>query len=109
MWNLDFYPAHVQVIKQSSVVVIVVVVVHMKIAGSGDLGICTLCNHDKSVDIGEKLGPARLNLPKMAYYSTTYLFSMPVVYRPHPLYKHVMRLRMLKLSAGKGGQVITSL
>ena len=38
-----------------------------------------------------------------------YLLSMPVVYRPHPLYWHniiLMQLRMLKLSAGKGHQVI---
>ena len=36
-----------------------------------------------------------------------FLFSMPVAYRPHPLYWHVlMRLRMFKLSLGKGHQVI---
>ena len=36
-------------------------------------------------------------------------FSMPVVYQPHPLYWHVlMRLRKLKLSVGKGRQVINS-
>ena len=62
--------AHVQGVKQSvcmSVVVVVVVVVRMKIASSGDLGICTRCNHDKSVDIGEKPVPALLKLLKMAY------------------------------------------
>ena len=45
----------------------VVVVVGMKIASSGDLGICTRCNNDESVDIGEKLVHARLKLLKMAY------------------------------------------
>ena len=49
------------------VVIIVVVVVRMKTTGSGDLGICTCCNNDESVDIGEKLVPARLKLLKMAY------------------------------------------
>ena len=35
---------------------------------------------------------------------------MPVVYRPHPLYWTVlMRLCMLKLSVGKGRQVIKQL
>ena len=39
-----------------------------------------------------------------------FLFSIPVVYRPHPLCWHVlMRLRMLKLSVGKGPQVIKQL
>ena len=39
-----------------------------------------------------------------------FLFSMPVVYRPHPLYWHMlMRLRMLKLCLGKGRQVIKQL
>ena len=39
-----------------------------------------------------------------------FLLSMPVVYRPHPLYWYVlMRLRMLKLSVGKGRQVIQQL
>ena len=37
-----------------------VVVIRMKIATSGDLGICTRCYRDKSVDIGEKLVLARL-------------------------------------------------
>ena len=49
--------------------VVVVVVVRMKIATSGDLGICTRCNHDKLVDIGEKLVLARLKWLKMAYKS----------------------------------------
>ena len=39
-----------------------------------------------------------------------FLFSMPVIYRPHPLYWHVlMRLRMLKLCVGKGHEVIKQL
>ena len=38
-----------------------------------------------------------------------FLFSMPVVYRPHPLYWYVqMQLRMVKLSEGKGRQIITT-
>ena len=31
---------------------------------------------------------------------------MPVVFRPHPLFSMLMRLRMLKLSVGKGRQAI---
>ena len=38
-----------------------------------------------------------------------FLFNMPVVYRPHPLFSMLMRLRMLKLSVGKGRQVIKQL
>ena len=39
-----------------------------------------------------------------------FLFSMPVVYRPHPLYWHVlMRLHMLKLGIGMGCLVIKQL
>ena len=39
-----------------------------------------------------------------------FLFSMPVVYWLHPLHRQVlMRLRMLKLSIGKGRQVIKQL
>ena len=35
---------------------------------------------------------------------------MPVIYQPHPLYWHaLMQLRMLKLSVGKGYQVIKQL
>ena len=34
---------------------------------------------------------------------------MPVVYRPHPPFSMLMRLRMLKLSVGKGHQVIKQL
>ena len=56
--------AHAQGVKQS---VCMSVVVGMKIASSGDLGICTCCNNDESVDIGEKLVSARLKLLKMAY------------------------------------------
>ena len=56
--------AHAQGVKQS---VCMSVVVGMKIASSGDLGICTCCNNDESVDIGEKLVPARLKLLKITY------------------------------------------
>ena len=39
-----------------------------------------------------------------------FLFCIPVVYRPHPLYWHVlMQLRMLKVSVGKGRQIIKQL
>ena len=38
-----------------------------------------------------------------------FLFSMPVVYRPHPLFSMLMRLRMLNLSVGKGHQVMKQL
>ena len=38
-----------------------------------------------------------------------FLFSMPVVYRPHPSYWYVqMRLHMLELCEGKGRQIITT-
>ena len=38
-----------------------------------------------------------------------FLFNIPVVYRPHPFLSILMRLRMLKLSVGKGRQVIKQL
>ena len=38
-----------------------------------------------------------------------FLFNFPVVYRPHPLFSMLMQLRMLKLSIGKGRQVIKQL
>ena len=49
----NYYLAHAQGVKQS--VCMFVVVVRIKIASLGDLGICMRCNHNKSVDIGEKL------------------------------------------------------
>ena len=41
-----------------------------------------------------------------------FLFSMPVAYRPHPLFNHNsmrMRLRMLKHCVGKGRHVMKPL
>ena len=40
-----------------------------------------------------------------------FLFSMPVVYRPRPLFQRnsIIRLHMLKLSVGKGRQVMKQL
>ena len=52
--------AHAQGVKQSSVVV------GTKIARSRVLGVCGHCNHDESVDIGEKLVFARFEFLKMA-------------------------------------------
>ena len=44
--------AHAPGVMQSVCMSVVVVVVRMKIAGSGDLGILTCCNNYESVDIG---------------------------------------------------------
>ena len=56
--------AHMQGVKQLSVVVIVV---STKIAISHVLGICACCKHKQSVDIGEKLVFTRFELLKKAY------------------------------------------
>ena len=48
-------------------VVVVVVVVGTKIARSRVLGIYAYCEHNQSVDIGEKLGYTRFKLLKRAY------------------------------------------
>ena len=65
----------------------------------------------KSVDIGEKLVYTGFETQKglLVLQIVYFLFNMPVVYRPHPLYSMQMRLRMLKLSVGKGRQVIKQL
>ena len=95
---------------------VVVVVVGTKIARSRALGICGCCKHNQSVDIGGKTGFYALRIAQKSLLALQiheivhFLFSMPVVYRPHPLYWPVlMRLRMLKLSVGKGRQVIKQL
>ena len=105
---------HVQGVKQSvypSVVVVVIVVVSTKITRSRVLGICACCKHNQSVDIGEKLVCTHFAQKGLLVLRIVhYLFSMPVVYRPHPLHGQVlMRLRILKLSVGKGRQVIKQL
>ena len=68
----------------------VVVVVGTKIVRSRVLGICASCKHNQLVDIGEKLVYTRFELLKKAYIIVLkivhFLFSMPVVYRPHPLF-----------------------
>ena len=61
--SYNYYPAHAQWVKQSSVVV----VVGTKIARSRVLGICACYKHNQSVDIGEKLVYTRFELLKKAY------------------------------------------
>ena len=70
----------------SVVVVGINVIVSIKIARSQDLGICVCCNHNESVDIGEKLASVRFELLNMAHkrYKLC-IFCSAVVYRPHPL------------------------
>ena len=84
--------AHAQGVKQSvymSVVVVVVVVVGTKIARSRVLGVCACYKHNQSVDIGEKNGLYALRISRkslLVLQIVHFLFSMPVVYRPHPLF-----------------------
>ena len=68
-----------------SVVVVVVVVVG---ARSRVLGIYVCCKHNQSVDIGEKLVYMHFKLLRglLVLQIVHFLFSMPVVYRPHPLF-----------------------
>ena len=44
------------------------------------------CKHNKLVDISDKVVSTRFELLKMVYKIMHFLFSMPVVYWPHPLY-----------------------
>ena len=54
--------------------------------------------------------PSNCSKGLLALQIVHFLFSVPVAYRPHPLYWHVlMQLRMLKLCVGKGRQVIKQL
>ena len=99
--------AHAQGVKQSFVVV------GTKIARSLVLGIYVICKLNQSIDIGGKTGLYALRIAQkglLVLQIVHFLFSMPVVYRPHPLHRQMlMRLRMLKLSVGKGRQVIKQL
>ena len=68
------------------------------------------CKHNQSVDIGEKLVCAQKGL--LVLQIVHFLFSMRVVYRPHPLFLHnsmLIRLRMLKLRVGKDCHVMKQL
>ena len=71
--------------------IIVIVIVGMKIARSHVLGICAHCKYNQLVHIEvctrfELLEKARLTRGK----NHGFLFSMAVVYQPHPLYWHVL-------------------
>ena len=99
--------AHAQRVKQSDCPF------GTKIARSRILGICVCCKHE-SIDIGENLVSTRFELLKnyglLVLQIVHFLLSMPVVYRPHPLYWYVlMQLHMLELSVGDGCQVVTVL
>ena len=77
----------------------------MKIARSWVLGICACCNYNKSVDIGEKLVFCVLRIAERGSLSLQIVhfpFSMPMVYRLHPLHvlADVTQLRMLDLKVG---------
>ena len=102
---------HAQGVKQS-VCMSVVVVIGTKITRSRILGIYACCEHNQSLDVSENWFVHASNCSKRLTSAIIvhFLFSIPVVYLPHPLYWHVlMRLRMLKLSVGKGRQVIKQL
>ena len=62
---------HAQGVKQlvcmSVVFIVVVFVIGIKIARPRDLGICACCEHNKSVDISEKLVSVRFKLLNMAH------------------------------------------
>ena len=84
----------------------VVIVVSVK-ARSCVLGICARCKHNQSVDIGENWFIHASYCSKRLISATNHVFSvsMPVVYQSHPQ----MWLCMLKLSVGKGRQIIKQL
>ena len=80
---------HVQGVKQ--LVCPSVVVGSRKIARSQVL-VCAYCKHNELVDIGEKLVSTCFKLLKWLTSATNcvFLFGMPVVYQPHPLYWYVL-------------------
>ena len=83
--------AHAQGAKKSVCLsIVVVVVVGMEIPRSRVLGICMCCKHNQSVDIGKKLICMHFKLLKkvnlLVLQIVHFLFSMPVVYRPHLLF-----------------------
>ena len=88
--------AHAQGVKQSVCpsVVVVIVVVGTKIARSRVLGICASCKDNQSVDIGEKLACTHFKLLKkvslLVLQIVHSLFSMTVVYRPHPSFQYAV-------------------
>ena len=111
---------HAQGLKQSVclsvvvVVIVVVVIVGTKIARSRVLGICVCYKHNQLVyRYRWKTGLYALRIAQkglLVLQIVYFLFSMPGVYRPHPLPRQVLiRLRMLKLNVGKGHQVIKQL
>ena len=78
---------HAQGVKQS-----VRLVVGTKIARSRVLGICACCKHSKSVDTYEKLVYVRFKFAghgSLVLQIVHFPFTMPVVYRLHPLRWHV--------------------
>ena len=92
----------------------VVIIVSTKIARSRVLGICAYCKHNQSVDIGEKLVYKGFELLKRAYqcYKSCIFCSTCLWFIDHThsfSMRMLMRLRMLKLSVGKGRQVIKQL
>ena len=105
--------AHAQGVKH--VVVVVVVVVGTKIARSRVLGICAYCKHNQSVDIqSDSVKNRASNCSKglslgLVLQIVHFLFNMPVVIDHTHSFSMLMRLRMLKLSVGKGRQVIKQL
>ena len=96
----------------SVIIVVVVVVVDTKIARFQVLGIYVCCKHNQLVDIGEKLIYIGFKLLKKAYecYKSCIFCSTCLwfIYHTHS-FSMLMRLRMLKLSVGKGHQVIKQL
>ena len=107
---------HAQGVKQSVcpsvvvVVIIVVVVVGRKIVISRLLGICECYKHNKLIDISEKRTSNRskgLTSAKNRAFSIQHACGISAT--PTLLHNLLMQLRMLKLSVGKGCQIIKQL
>ena len=72
---------------------------------------CASCKDNQSVDIGENWLVRASNCSKRLTSATNRAFSVQHAYglSTHPLFSMLMRLCMLKLSVGKGRQVIKQL
>ena len=74
------------------------------------LGICASSKHIKPISrFWWKTGLYALRIAQkglLVLQIVHFLFSMPVVYRPHPLFSMLIILRMPKLNIGKGRHVI---
>ena len=113
MTNRFLPRAHAQGVKQSVCPSIIIVVVGTKIVRSRVLGVYARCKHNQSIDIGEKLVCMGFEFLKKSYYCyklcifcSTCLWFIDHTHSSSMLCDCAC---MLKLSIGKGRQVINQL